>query len=65
MYTNGGTHGDVTLKPYKWSNGETVTAQDVMFWMNMLHAQKANWAGYSAGAIPDNVKTWWSTARPR
>jgi peptide/nickel transport system substrate-binding protein len=43
----------VDLKPYNWSNGETVTAQNVMFWMNMLHAEKANWAGYSPGAIPD------------
>ena len=28
-----------------------------MFWMNMLHAQKANWAGYSAGAIPDDLSS--------
>ncbi len=45
----------VNLDPYKWSNGETVTAQNVMFWMNMLHAEKANWAGYSSGALPDDV----------
>ncbi len=45
----------VNLDPYKWSNGETVTAENVMFWMNMLHAEKANWAGYSAGALPDDV----------
>ena len=45
----------INLKPYKWSNGETVTAQDVMFWMNMLHAEKSNWADYSAGGLPDNI----------
>lgn len=45
----------VTLKSYKWSDGETLTAQDVMFWMNMLHAEKKNWAGYAPGTIPDNV----------
>jgi len=55
VYSNNGTTVTVTLKPYKWSNGETVTAQDVMFWMNMLHAEKANWAGYSKGAIPDDL----------
>jgi peptide/nickel transport system substrate-binding protein len=57
VYTDNGTTVTVTLKPYKWSNGETVTAQDVMFWMNMLHAEKANWAGYAPGTIPDDIKS--------
>jgi peptide/nickel transport system substrate-binding protein len=57
VYTNNDTTVTVTLKPYKWSNGETVTAQDVMFWMNMLHAEKANWAGYAPGTIPDDIKS--------
>jgi peptide/nickel transport system substrate-binding protein len=56
-YSNGSTTVTVTLKPYKWSNGETVTTQNVMFWMNMLHAEKANWAGYAPGTIPDDVKS--------
>ncbi|HUZ20973.1 MAG TPA: ABC transporter substrate-binding protein [Acidimicrobiales bacterium] len=54
-YTNGSRVVHVTLKPYKWSNGETVTAQDVLFWVNMEKAEKQNWAGYSAGAFPDDV----------
>jgi len=45
----------VTLKPYRWSDGESLDATDVMFWMNMLHAEKANWAAYVPGAFPDNV----------
>jgi peptide/nickel transport system substrate-binding protein len=45
----------ITLKPYRWSNGETLVAGDVLFWMNMLHAEKVNWAAYVPGAIPDNV----------
>lgn len=46
----------VQLKPgLKWSNGEAVTAPDVMFWMNMLHAEKSNYAPYVKGAFPDNV----------
>ena len=51
------TRSTIDLDNYKWSNGETVTAENVMFWMNMLHAEKANWAGYSAGALPDDVKS--------
>jgi peptide/nickel transport system substrate-binding protein len=54
-YTAGGTSAVITLKPYRWSNGETVTADDVVFWMNMLHADKAGWASYVPGTIPDNV----------
>ena len=46
----------VTLKPYRWSNGETLDARDVIFWMNMLHAEKVNWASYIPGAFPDNVR---------
>ena len=56
VYSNGNTTVVVKLKPYKWSDGETVTAQDVMFWMNMMHADKANWAAYAPSFIPDNIK---------
>jgi peptide/nickel transport system substrate-binding protein len=58
MYSARDTSVTITLKPYRWSNGEKVTARDVMFWMNMLHAEKANWAAYEPGGdnIPDNVK---------
>jgi peptide/nickel transport system substrate-binding protein len=58
VYSNGGKTITITLKPYKWSDGESLTAKDVMFWMNMLHAEKTNWAGYVPGGnnIPDNVK---------
>ena len=56
-YSNSNTTVAIDLKAYKWSNGETVTAQNVMFWMNMLHSQKANWAGYAPGTIPDDVQS--------
>lgn len=51
----------IKLKPNQWSNGEPVTAQNVMFWMNMLQAEKPNadkgleWAGYIPGYFPDDV----------
>ena len=55
-YSNGNKTVTVNLKNYQWSNNEKVTAQDVMFWMNMLHADKDQWADYSAGTgIPDDV----------
>ncbi len=57
VYSDGGAVVTINLKDYKWSNGEAVTAGDVMFWMNMMHADKANWAAYAPGTIPDNIKS--------
>jgi peptide/nickel transport system substrate-binding protein len=44
----------ITLKHYVWSNGTQVTAQDVMFWLNMETAEPANFGGYTG--FPTNVK---------
>jgi peptide/nickel transport system substrate-binding protein len=64
----------VTLKDWKWSNGETVDAQDVAFFMNIYkatadpaEAQAANNKGTSGAYVPpsgtnkyfpDNVTSW-------
>jgi peptide/nickel transport system substrate-binding protein len=37
----------ITLKPYKWSNGTPVTAQDVMFWLNMEEADGTDFGAYT------------------
>ncbi|MGH9298013.1 MAG: ABC transporter substrate-binding protein [Acidimicrobiales bacterium] len=50
------------MKGWKWSNGTKVDAQSVMFWMNMIKAEKANWAGYAPGGFPDNVKSYSANA---
>jgi len=54
-YSNGSTTVTVSLKSYKWSNGETVTGKDVVFFMNMYHAEKTNFCGYVSGLFPDNL----------
>ena len=56
-YSNGNTQAVINLKNYKWSDGESVTANDVLFFMNMMHAQKANWFDYTPTYFPDNVKS--------
>jgi peptide/nickel transport system substrate-binding protein len=56
-YAKGNTEVSFTMKPYKWSNGETVTTRDVVFWMNMLKVEKLGWAAYSPGGMPDDVKS--------
>jgi peptide/nickel transport system substrate-binding protein len=55
QYSSNGRSVTITLKPWKWSNGEKVDAADVVFWMHMVKAEKANWAGYTPGAFPDNI----------
>jgi len=40
---------------YKWSNGEAVDAQDVVFWMNMMKAEGANDAYFSTTGLPSDV----------
>jgi peptide/nickel transport system substrate-binding protein len=57
-YASGDKSVTLTLKKWKWSNGETVTAQDVAFWLNMLKAEKTQWAYYVPGGIPDNLTDW-------
>jgi peptide/nickel transport system substrate-binding protein len=49
-----GTKVTITLKPYRWSNGTPVTAQDVMFWLNMETAMPADYGAYTG--FPANVK---------
>jgi peptide/nickel transport system substrate-binding protein len=56
-YSPDGKTVTITLKPYMWSNGEKVTAANVIFWINMEKAQKSDYAGYVPGQFPDNVKT--------
>lgn len=55
VYSNGGKVVSITIKPYKWSDGKPVTAQDVLFWMQIMKAEKANWGAYVPGGFPDNV----------
>ncbi len=51
----------INLKGWKWSNGETVDAKDVVFWLNMEEAEKANYAGYAPGTLPDNLTSYSAT----
>jgi peptide/nickel transport system substrate-binding protein len=58
VYSDGNRVVTITLKHYVWSDGETVTARDVGFWINLLKANKAEWASYVPGGFPDNVMSW-------
>jgi peptide/nickel transport system substrate-binding protein len=53
--TFSGTQVTINLKHYMWSNGTPVTAQDVVFWINMMRAVPQDWFGSVPGGFPTNV----------
>jgi peptide/nickel transport system substrate-binding protein len=61
VYENGGKTVVINMKGWKWSDGESVDAQSVIFFLNMAKAEKANWYAYSAGLLPDNVVSYKAT----
>ena len=58
VYSDGNRVVTISLKHYVWSDGETVSARDVGFWINLLKASKSDWASYVPGGFPDNVVSW-------
>ena len=61
VYSNGGKTVTITMKGWKWSNGETVDASDVVFWLNMMKAEPTNYSGYVPGLLPDNLASYKAT----
>ncbi|MGP8180172.1 MAG: ABC transporter substrate-binding protein [Acidimicrobiales bacterium] len=57
VYSNGGKTITVKMKGFKWSNGETVDAQDVVFWQNIMKVEPTQWGEYVPGPdqYPGNV----------
>jgi peptide/nickel transport system substrate-binding protein len=61
VYSDGGKTVVINIKPWKWSNGQTVDAKDLIFFLNMLQAEKANYAGYTRGLLPDNIADYYAS----
>jgi peptide/nickel transport system substrate-binding protein len=45
----------VTLKPWQWSNGEPICADNVLFFVNMMVVRGSRYGKYSPGYFPDNL----------
>ncbi len=61
VYSDGGKTVTITMKGWKWSNGESVDASDVVFWLNMMKAEPDNYYGYVPGLLPDNLASYSAT----
>jgi peptide/nickel transport system substrate-binding protein len=55
VYNAARTQVTITMKHWKWSNGEPVSPADVSFFMGMLDKEIANWWGFVPGEFPQNV----------
>ncbi len=61
VYSDGGKTVTISLKGWKWSDGESVDARDVIFFLNMVEAEKSTWYAYSKGLLPDNITSYQAT----
>ena len=58
VFSNGDKTVTMTMKGWKFADGQTVNAQSVMFFLNMYKADPSSYAGYNPGfGIPDQVAT--------
>jgi peptide/nickel transport system substrate-binding protein len=61
VYSNGGKTVTVTMKGWNWSDGSTVDAKSLIFFVNMAEAEKAIWYAYAKGLLPDNIVSYRAT----
>jgi len=57
-YSDGNKTITMTLKHYSWSTGAQVTARDLVFWMNVMLANKTNYSDYVPGGWMDHVASY-------
>jgi peptide/nickel transport system substrate-binding protein len=76
VFSNNNTVVTITLKHWQWSNGDPITARDVIFWMNLVSAVNdpnapavssssgapgPSWAGSVPGEFPQNIVSYAQT----
>ena len=59
VWSNGDKTMTITVKPWKWSNGQTLSSKDLLFTFDIItaavKASPANWAPYVPGYFPDTI----------
>ena len=61
VYSDGGKTVVINLKGWKWSDGETVDAQDVIFWLHLMEAAPDGFYGFVPGDIPQDITSMAAT----
>jgi peptide/nickel transport system substrate-binding protein len=61
VYTDGGQTVVIDMKGWKWSDGETVNAQDVIFWLHLMEAVPEGFYGFVPGDIPQDITSMATT----
>lgn len=54
QWSDDGLTVTVKVKPWRWSNGETLCADNVLFWVNLMKVKGARYGEYVPGYFPDN-----------
>jgi peptide/nickel transport system substrate-binding protein len=66
VFSNGDKTFSITLKPWKWSNGATLSSKDLEFTLDEVKAavkeSPANWADYTPGYFPDTISSMSTTS---
>lgn len=52
----------IRVKPWKWSNGETMCADHVLFWVNLMKVKGERYGEYVPGYFPDNLTGYGKSA---
>jgi len=55
----------ITVKPWKWSNGETLCADNVLFWVNLMRVKGDRYCEYVPGYFPDNCVSYGKLAEDK
>jgi peptide/nickel transport system substrate-binding protein len=59
VWSNGDKTMSITVKDWKWSNGQTLSSKDLLFTMDEIaaavKASPANWASYVPGFFPSTI----------
>jgi peptide/nickel transport system substrate-binding protein len=59
VWSNDDTTMSITLKPWKWSNGQPIGSKDLLFTIDEIRAglkeSTANWAAYVPTRFPDTI----------
>lgn len=58
VWSEDGLTVTVRVKPWKWSNGETLCADNVLFWVNLMKVKGARYGEYVPGYFPDNLTSY-------